>query len=245
MREKTDLEKVKSIARMLLLTPVHRTPYSPVVVQHPFTSSGIATAKKDGVLQIIDITESEENLERWQEWMKEWIKNAKSAYEIYMMTNKPYGLTYLKYAEPYLSKEDFSNILGDAWVRSENPNGDANVSKKELLLMFKQADKKALMTEEDYKRWENLDDTLTVYRGVTSHNAKNIKALSWTLDEKTAEWFAHRFDENGTVYEAQINKKDVYAYFGERCESEVIVDPKGLMDIAEMETMSQGMTQTI
>ena len=200
MREKTDLEKVKSIARMLLLTPVHKTPYSPVVVQHPFTSSGIATAKKDGVLQIIDITESEENLERWQEWMKEWIKNAKSAYEIYMMTNKPYGLTYLKYAEPYLSKEDFSNILGDAWVRSENPNGDANVSKKELLLMFKQADKKALMTEEDYKRWESLDDTLTVYRGVTSHNAKNIKALSWTLDEKTAEWFAHRFDENGTVY---------------------------------------------
>ena len=40
MREKTDLEKVKSIARMLLLTPVHKTPYSPVVVQHPFTSSG-------------------------------------------------------------------------------------------------------------------------------------------------------------------------------------------------------------
>lgn len=245
MLKETDLEKVKSIARMLLLTPVHKTPYSPVVVQHPFTSSGIATAKKDGALQIIDITESEENLVRWQEWMREWIKNAKSAYEIYMMTNKPYGLTYLKYAEPYLSKEDFSKILGDAWVRSENPNGDANVSKRELLSMFKQADKKALMTEEDYKRWESLDDTLTVYRGVTSHNAKNIKALSWTLDEKTAEWFAHRFDENGTVYQAQINKKDVYAYFGERCESEVVVDPKGLMDIAETETMIQGMYQTI
>ena len=239
MREKTDLEKVKSIARMLLLTPIHKTPYSPVVVQHPFTSSGIATAKKDGVLQIIDITESEENLERWQDWMREWIKNAKSAYEIYMMTNKPYGLTYLKYAEPYLSKEDFSKILGDAWVRSENPNGDANVSKRELLSMFKQADKKALMTEEDYKRWESLDDTLTVYRGVTSHNAKNIKALSWTLDEKTAEWFAHRFDENGTIYEAQINKKDVYAYFGERGESEVIVDPKGLQNITMVEEVEQ------
>ena len=239
MLKETDLEKVKSIARMLLLTPVHKTPYSPVVVQHPFTSSGIATAKKDGVLQIIDITESEENLERWQDWMREWIKNAKSAYEIYMMTNKPYGLTYLKYAEPYLSKEDFSKILGDAWVRSENPNGDANVSKRELLSMFKQADKKALMTEEDYKRWESLDDTLTVYRGVTSHNAKNIKALSWTLDEKTAEWFAHRFDENGTIYEAQINKKDVYAYFGERGESEVIVDPKGLQNITMVEEVEQ------
>ena len=243
MREKTDLEKVKSIARMLLLTPVHKTPYSPVVVQHPFTSSGIATAKKDGVLQIIDITESEENLERWQEWMKEWIKNAKSAYEIYMMTNKPYGLTFLKYVEPYLSIEDFSKILGDAWIRSENPNGDANVTKKELLSMFKKADKKTLMTEEDYKRWQGLDETITVYRGVTSHNAKNIKALSWTLDRQTADWFARRFEEEGTVYEARINKKDTYAYFGERCESEVIVDPKGLMDITE--TMDQGMVQTI
>lgn len=49
MIEKTNLERVKSVARMLLLTPVHKTPYSPVVVQHPFTSCGIATAKKDGI----------------------------------------------------------------------------------------------------------------------------------------------------------------------------------------------------
>ena len=48
MREKTDLEKVKSVARMLLLTPVHKTPYSPVVVQHPFTNSGVMAVNKDG-----------------------------------------------------------------------------------------------------------------------------------------------------------------------------------------------------
>ena len=130
MQKETDLEKVKSIARMLLMTPVHKTPYSPAVVQHPFTSCGIATAKKEGIIQLIDITESEENLQRWQEWMKEWIKNAECAYKIYMMTNKPYGLTFLKYAEPYLSKEDYSKILGDAWVRSENPHEDKNFNKK-------------------------------------------------------------------------------------------------------------------
>ena len=49
MQKETDLEKVKSIARMLLMTPVHKTPYSPAVVQHPFTSCGIATAKKEGI----------------------------------------------------------------------------------------------------------------------------------------------------------------------------------------------------
>ena len=66
-------------------------------------------------------------------------------------------------------------------------------------------------------------------------NAKNIKALSWTLDKDTAEWFAHRFGENGTVYEAQIQKKYIYAFFNSRNESEVIVDPKHLIAIAQVQ----------
>ena len=66
-------------------------------------------------------------------------------------------------------------------------------------------------------------------------NAKNIKALSWTLDKDTAEWFAHRFGENGMVYEAQIQKKYIYAFFNSRNESEVIVDPKHLIAIAQVQ----------
>lgn len=68
-------------------------------------------------------------------------------------------------------------------------------------------------------------------------NAKNVKALSWTLDRSIAEWFATRFDEDGTVYQAQIDKSHIYAYFDGRNESEVIVDPKYLMDITESESM--------
>lgn len=41
-----------------------------------------------------------------------------------------------------------------------------------------------------------------VYRGVTSYNAENVEALSWTLNREAAEWFAHRRGENGAVYEA-------------------------------------------
>ena len=41
MLKETNLYGVKSIARMLLMTPVHKTPYSPAVVQHPFASSGL------------------------------------------------------------------------------------------------------------------------------------------------------------------------------------------------------------
>lgn len=245
MKPTTDIEQVKSVARALLMTEVYKTPYSPMVVQHPFTSSGFVATTKDGVMQLIDITESEENLQAWQSFMRKQINSTDNAYEIYMMTNKPYSLTFLKYASPYLSKADFSKILADAWIRPENPNCDTNVSKSKLISMFKQADPHELMLEDELRQYEELDDTVTVYRGVTSHNAKNIKALSWTLDREKAEWFAHRFNEDGTVYEAEIDKQHILALFNGRNESEVIVDPKFLMDIRISEEPVQELNQTM
>lgn len=149
------------------------------------------------------------------------------------MITKPYCLAFLKYVEPYLSREDFSEILAAAWVRTEAPNADPNLTKNKLLAMFKKADPSILMDEDEYEQFKALHETVTVYRGVTSHNAKNIKALSWTLDFETAEWFAHRFNEDGTVYEARIDKEYIYALFNGRKESEVIVDPKFLREITE------------
>ena len=104
--------------------------------------------------------------------------------------------------------------------------------------MFKSADPKALMEDEEYEQLQELDDTLTVYRGVTSYNADNVKALSWTLNKEKAEWFAHRFNDDGTVYEAQIDKKHIFAVFNGRNESEVVLDPQYLTDITEDEDMT-------
>lgn len=42
MVQKTDLERVKGIAKMLLKTEVHETEFSPAVVQHPFTKEHIS-----------------------------------------------------------------------------------------------------------------------------------------------------------------------------------------------------------
>ena len=48
MKKETDLAGVKSVAKMLLMTDVHETEFSPVVVQHPFTSSGIVVLPEKG-----------------------------------------------------------------------------------------------------------------------------------------------------------------------------------------------------
>ena len=132
MLRETNLDGVKSIARMLLMTPVHKTPYSPAVVQHPFTSCGIASLNKGGKFQLLDITAKEEDLKIWQEFMKSKIEGAENVWGIYAFINKPYGLTFLKFAEPHLSKEEFSKLLGDAWIRSENPNDDPNFTKRDF-----------------------------------------------------------------------------------------------------------------
>ena len=238
MREHTDLQKIKSLAHSLLYLDIELTKYSPLVVKHPFTDSGISGVRKeDGSLVIADLINKPEDLSTWRKQVSTLINESDSAFQIYMMITKSYALGFLKFARNSLSEKDFASILADAWIRTETPNNDPNLSKKDLLSMFKSTDPRLLMDEDDYQRFMDLDDVVTVYRGVTSMNAKNIKALSWTLDRDTAEWFAHRFGENGTVYEAQIQKKYIYALFTGRNESEVIVDPKHLMKITQVPAM--------
>ncbi len=229
MGETTNIQSVKAVAKWLLWTDVHKTPYSPIIVHHPFASSGLTVIGRSS--EIIDITQSKENLQRWREFMGAKIDSAKEVVSVYLMLNKTYGLAFLKYAKRDLSGKDLSELLADAWIRSESPNMDANVTKGELVAMFEQADKVALMTEQERKLLSEFNDTVTIYRGVTSYNAKNIKALSWTIDKKKAEWFAHRFGENGTVYKSQISKDKILAYFIGRGESEIIVNPKDLKQI--------------
>lgn len=157
-----------------------------------------------------------------------------------MLITKPYKFAFIKYAEKSMSKDDLSEILADAWIITEEPNLDPNLSKTKLLSLFKSANPEVLMNDEELKAFNELEDTVTIYRGVTSYNADNIKALSWTLDYDKAEWFANRFGEEGTVYEAEIVKSHILAYFSRRNESEVIVDPKYLIDIDEAQSQGSG-----
>ncbi len=43
MRKQTDLAEVKLTALALLSTEIYETQYSPVIVKHPFTDTGVST----------------------------------------------------------------------------------------------------------------------------------------------------------------------------------------------------------
>ncbi len=242
MRNETDLAKVKRTAHLFLDLDIQLTDYSPLVVSHPFTNSGIVGFRDDdGNISFGNLIENPADLTRWRQQVGEQIDLSETAYEIFLLINKSYYLAFLKYAAPALSEKDLGQMLSSAWILNEMPNQDPNISKGELVNLFHSVSPEYLMDEEEQQQYQELEDPVTIYRGVTSYNAKNIRALSWTLDRKTAEWFAHRFGEEGTVYEAQIQKSHILAFFGGRNEAEVIVDPKHLEQIMEAPEPEMGM----
>ncbi len=230
----TDLKKLKALSRSLLELDIQTTKMSPLVVKHPFTDSGIVGLRKeDGNIAVADLTSDPASLQVWREQCRRLIDEAEKPFELFLMITKPYKLGFLKYAAPDLSEQDLALFLSHAWITTESPNSDPNLSKRELLALFRSVSPQKLMDEEEYEIFRSLEDVVTVYRGVTPYNAKNVKALSWTLNRDTAEWFAHRYGEQGTVYEAQIPKEHICAVFLGRNEAEVIVDPKRLMELSE------------
>lgn len=125
--------------------------------------------------------------------------------------------------------EKLDNLLPssspDAWVTEENPNMDINCSLKESVQFFKKANKELLMEPKDYEVYKAFPETLTVYRGVAVGRIE--KGLSWTANKETAEWFAHRFDnenEKGYVQSMTVSKKDILAYFNTRGEDEIVIN---------------------
>lgn len=237
---KTDLNELKALCHRLLELEIGLTEMSPLVVKHPFTDSGIVGLRKEGCgMDVADLTKDVAALHTWREHLAKQIDKVETAFSLFLWITKPYKLAFLKFAAPFLSEKDMALFLSHAWTLTEAPNTDPNLSRNELLGLFRSVDSRLLMDEDEYDYFNSLDDVVTVYRGVTPYNAKEVKALSWTLSKEAADWFAHRFGEQGTVYEAQIQKEHICAVFLGRNESEVIVDPEYLMGISPVQEMEQ------
>ena len=60
--------------------------------------------------------------------------------------------------------------------------------------------------------------------------------MSWTLSRKTAVWFAERFrPEEPVVGEGRCCKEDILAYFTGRGEEEIVIDPRAVRNIREIQ----------
>lgn len=225
---KTDMKKVNDIARCLLYLEPDFKEF--MIVSHPFFNNFIFPKRNinDGFYNLTNIQE----LNEARKIVEEDIAKVDKYTTYLMMMSKPYLAAFFKYTKDYVSEEDYNSFLAGMWTMVEFVNNDANISPNQFVSIFKKTKKELLMEEDELFAYNNLEDKLTVYRGVKPKSS--TKALSWTTDIKVAQWFADRWEKNGKVYKAQIDKKYVFAYFLGRGESEVVLDYHKLENVEEV-----------
>lgn len=233
MNKETDILACKKIAIDFLNIEPEPIEELPILVIHPFIDSRvIACESESGDMEIVDIFEKPEKFEKAKSQIEKRIMQGNLETIFAIMLNK-YHLAFLKYAKPYISKEDFERHLAYAWVASENPNQDINVSIPELIKWFKSSERSNLMEKDELEYYNKLPDTVNVYRGIAVGRAEQ-DGLSWTCNIETAKWFANRFNTDnrkGYVIEGKISKENIFAYFNNRGEDEILCNSKMITSI--------------
>lgn len=226
--QETDLNKVKEIAIVFLhLTPTMDETF-PFFVVHPFFENSInmiPNKNNNNVPQMFDIFKEPEKYNTLLMYMEHRIKSCKDVHSIFFMFRKSYRLIFFKYTKQYLSEKDFAEMLKFCWTTCESPMNDANVTKKEIVCWFTDANKNFLMSKEEKKIHKSLPQMVEIYRGTRSAAYK--LGVSWTLNRETAEWFAKRFSNSNDechLYSYRIDRRDVLCYINERNEQEIIIN---------------------
>lgn len=232
MIKKTNLDGVKEVTKMFVDLDIQETRFGSLVIKHPFIESAVTvTQGKDGRPQMVDLINDPAAFENWKQNIKSMIDSKDNAASIFWLVVKAYRLAFLKYTSVYLDRRDLSVILSDCWVTVEYPSRDPNLSKRELIALFKKCDPDVIMAKDELEAYAALPETVTIYRGVTKRKKADIKGLSWSTSSKTAEWFAKRFGNRGIVYRAVIEKRYICAYFLGRNEFETVVDPSKIQKV--------------
>lgn len=230
--EKSNIDAIKDTVHNFLKLDIDASgAFSPVIIQHPFYDSAFQMVEGN----FVNILEGDYK-EKADACLEKRFESLGAVNFIEMIT-KPYRLVFFMYIKDYLNTEDYNNMLRYAYTSTEFPNNDINVSRRDLLSMFKKTNKEWIMTEEENKRYLELPDIIKVYRGYSKKHGK-INGLSWTLDRNIGMRFAKRFDEEKTMLAyGTIHKKDVLAYFED--EEEIIMDVKKMIEKPEIITVGE------
>lgn len=229
MRKTTDIESIKEIAiNFLYITPTSVKDF-PIFVNHPFFENRVMILPETN--EMFDIFENKEKYNKLLTFFKEKISVTNSLRQIFFLIRKSYRCTFFKYANKYMNITDFSEMLIYCWSSCELPSTDVNVSQKEFLKWFSKGDKYSMMDNEDFALYNNLQNEIKIYRGCKLKESEIQFGISWTTDENQAIWFSKRYNDNGYVYSAIVEKENILCYTNQRNEHEIIINPLYLSDI--------------
>lgn len=102
------------------------------------------------------------------------------------------------------------------YVRMLTQTNTHGVPLETLLKAYDGLRQEDLMSEEEIEKLAAMPDELTIYRGTDA--LEFPPRISWSLLERKARIF-----ENGQMYKAVINKKDILAYYSSNGDEEEII----------------------
>lgn len=118
-----------------------------------------------------------------------------------------------------LTPKAYNDALKEAWMYGKGTG--------RAIPYFFKADSKLLMTEEEQEYFNNLPDTVTLYRGCSVEELEGENScfgISWTTSREIAEFFAFRadFEEPRMVVKASVPKAEIKTFINAREEFECI-----------------------
>jgi hypothetical protein len=192
-----------------------------VVLQHPL-SYAIPFQGGDGEIKAIVSL-----IERKKDIIDKAIKGGKP-WDAVWLYERPWRfntLIDLMHSWPEGEEAKLSETVGGLWVDSENIHQNLPLWKMVIERVYNDGHAHHMMDERDTEFLASLGTgVIDVFRGAVPR--KNVRGLSWTVDESKARWFSRRYQNNGQVYRTQVNlETDVVAAFAGRSESELLLLP--------------------
>jgi len=141
---------------------------------------------------------------------------------------------------PKLSAKEYWELLRELWMMAEVIEPDRTTWLR--LLQSKRSGREFLMTKGERGALAKMPDRIEIWRGCG--HAAGVRGLSWTLDMERAKMFASYACQGRRLYlaasscgstpivaRAICGKAHVLAFFKERSEAEIVINPKKLKEV--------------
>lgn len=163
-------------------------------------------------------------LEQKRSYLNEKLKAREWAAALWMY-ERPHRLPMLAEWRARMTREQFRDVLPDAWQDAEEPHQHGALP----LRLFRAA---GFLTDAP-TAWKKLPAKFTIYRGASRKPTAGGGGISWTINRAKGEWFARRFTKprHCKLWVAEIRKRDALAYFNGRGEDEVVIAPASLINL--------------
>jgi hypothetical protein len=136
-----------------------------------------------------------------------------------LLHERAYRLGAFCFIADRVDDRHYWELLSDVWEDSNNIW--QNRAAWRAVWKSERPMKRFAMRDEERRRFDDLDDLITVYRGQPPR--PRTREMSWTLDRDVAVWFAKRWSRNGGfLLTGTVAKADIHAFKNGRQELEIV-----------------------